>query len=168
MGGAPKGLLLTPDGEPVVVRAVRVLREAGATPVLVGRSDAYDVDADRVADAPDLRGPLAGLVALLELHDGPVVTVACDMPFFTAPLVRRLVEAPPARAIAARPGGVWQPFFARWDAASVRADARAYASAGGRSLFGLLERLGAAELPLSEVEARLLVDWDAPADVPRG
>src|SRR5262245_60230419 len=70
MGGVAKGLLAAPDtGEPIVVRLARITREAlpNSAVVLAGASDAYIVTAiPSLPDAPELTGPIAGLVALLE------------------------------------------------------------------------------------------------------
>jgi molybdopterin-guanine dinucleotide biosynthesis protein A len=54
--------------------------------------------------------PLAGLVCALERAGGPVVALACDMPFVTAELVARLAAAPGTATAAAD-----QPFPGRYD-----------------------------------------------------
>lgn len=163
MGGRPKGLLVPPDGGATIVARTRSLFErAGACVVTVGGEGAV------VADDPPGIGPLGGLLALLRHAEaGVVVAVACDMPFVTDALVSRLVSFPPAVAVAPRRDGRWEPLFARFDAAAARPIASAWAASGRRSLQGLMDSLGAVELPLSPAEETLLDDWDTPDDVTR-
>lgn len=164
--GRPKGLLPAPDtGEPLYVRTARLARELGAEVTLVGASEDYAFDGERLADATGIVGPLAGIVSLLARGDGQVVSLACDMPFLTSPLLARLFDAPPARAVAPRVAGAPHPFFARWDAPAVLGEARAFATEGGRSPSRLLERVDALALALSDGEALLLRDWDTPGDL---
>ncbi len=103
MNGVPKGLLRAPDGETIVAHVARAMREAGLEPVLVGKRAEYAaIDVPAIADAADA-GPLGGLVALLDAARGEnVVAVACDMPFVSAALVRKLAEAPDAPVVAPR------------------------------------------------------------------
>jgi molybdopterin-guanine dinucleotide biosynthesis protein A len=77
------------------------------------------------------------------------------------------VSAPPAPAVAARRGGRWEPFFARYDAPRVLPRAEANAREGRLSLQALLDTLPADELTLSPAEAAELDDWDTPEDTAR-
>lgn len=180
MGGAPKGLLPSPSGEPIVTRLASLLAGAGLDVVLVGRHEAYAaLGLSQIPDAPGIEGPLAGLVALLAHAEAAhavrtsaskhVIAVACDMPFVTASLVARLLEAPPAAITAPRIDGRWQPFFARYDAARVLPVAREHASRGVFALQRLFDACEAKALELSPEHARDLDDWDRPEDrlVPR-
>ncbi len=172
MGGRPKGLLAAPDtGESLVARAVRLARELGAEPVLVGAADAYEHvarDVTVVGDEPAGVGPLGGLCGLLSYAgDREAIALACDMPHVTLDDLRALAAAhPDAACVAARrdEGAPWEPFFARYDPARVLPEARAMAARGERSLQALLARVGT--LPVA-VGARALDDWDAPEDVSR-
>ena len=169
MGGVAKGLLLAPDGEPIVVRTRRLLEDAGATCVLVGRHPAYaDLGLETLPDDPEADGPLAGLLALLErAHpmDAHAIAVACDMPLLERGLLGRLIHAPSAGIVAPR-RAFWEPFFARYEP-SVLAVARAYARSGGKKLQLLFEQAGARALALTAEEDATLVDWDLPADALR-
>jgi molybdenum cofactor guanylyltransferase len=174
MGGAPKGLLVAPGGdEPIVQRLARLSRdvEPDSQLVLVGRSSAYaGLDLPSVVDDPEGVGPLGGLSALLgagAAQDAErVVALACDLPYVTRELIQRLlVEAPGAPALAPRPDGIWQPFFARYAPVPALSAARTAIDSGNRSLHAVLERLGAAELGVSAEEAAALRDWDEPADI---
>jgi molybdopterin-guanine dinucleotide biosynthesis protein A len=166
MGGAAKGLLTGPDGRPIIEHLRDVLTGAGLEVVLVGRDPRYDaLQLQVVEDEPAGIGPLGGLIGLLR-HAGDrlAVVIGCDMPFVDAPLVSRLLGAPPAPVVAPRRGGRWEPLFARYDPEKVLPSARARASQGQRSLQGLLDAVGAQELPVSEEEWPHLRDWDTPSD----
>lgn len=172
MGGRAKGLLVAPatatrPPEPIVERWRSVLEAQGVACVLVGaraRAEAYAATGlVAIDDAPGFEGPLAGLVALFDhAREGAVVSVACDMPYVEEGLVAKLLAAPDAPAVAPRPEGRWQPFFARWDVRAVESRARAV-----RSPSALLDAIGARELALTADEARALRDWDTPEDVDR-
>lgn len=178
MGGAPKGLLAAPDtGEGLAARLVRLCRVAipAAEIVLAGDASSYGaLGLTALADDPEGQGPLGALHALLvraEETERDVVALACDLPYVTSDLVEYLARhAPDARAVAPRIGGLWQPLFARYDASSCRSLAGGLLSADRRALRGVIELLGdrAVELPLTNDQARLLDDWDAPADVRAG
>lgn len=170
MGGRAKGLLVAPPTstrppEPIVERWRTVLEARGVACVLVGapsRASAYArTGLVAIDDASGIEGPLAGLVALLDhAGEGHIVTVACDMPHIDEALVRKLLAAPPAPAVAPRRDGRWEPFFARWDVRAVQSRARSV-----RSPSALLDAVGAHELTLTPDEARALGDWDTPDDV---
>ena len=108
-------------------------------------------------------GPLGGLLALLRSTGGHVIALACDMPYVSYELLRRLVEAPLAPIVAPRRDGRWEPLFARYDAAQV--EPLAHAARGQTALWQLLDAAGAVELPLAVDEHAQLDDWDAPEDV---
>ena len=167
MGGAAKGLLVGPDGRPIVERMRDLLQGMGLDVVLVGEDARYDsLGLRAVADEPSGIGPLGGLMGLLQhADDQVVVAIACDMPFIQAPLVEQLLAAPRASVVAPRQGTRWEPLFARYAPESVLSAARARASRGERSLQGLLDAVGARELVLTEDEWRQLRDWDTPSDV---
>ena len=166
MGGAAKGLLAGPDGRPIIESLRDMLTGLGLEVVLVGRDPRYDaLRLQAVDDEPGGIGPLGGLIGLLR-HAGDrlAMAIACDMPFVDAPLVGRLLGAPPAPVVAPRRGSLWEPLFARYEPAKVLSAARARASGGQRSLQGLLDDVGAREFPLSEEEWPRLRDWDTPSD----
>lgn len=164
--GAPKGLLRTREGQPLAIHLAQQMRDAGLVPVLVGRRPEYGaLGLDVLDDAPSARGPMAGLLALLEAaHGEPAVAVACDMPFVSAELLRKLASAKPAPIVAAR-RSVWEPLFARYDAACVLGVARARAGREQFSLQGLFDSLDARALELDANELAQLTDWDTQQDV---
>lgn len=171
MGGRPKGLLVAPSGEPIAVRWARIGRELGLRPVLVGDASAYShLALPSLADEGEHAGPLGGLVSLL-VHAGaePAVAVACDMPLVTPQLLARLAgSTSDAAIVAARREGLWEPFFARYEAARVLPLAEERLGRGALGLQGLLDEAGCTALELSPEEEALLADWDAPADIPAG
>lgn len=173
MGGAPKGLLVTPDGdETLVLRLLRITYEAlpGADVVLVGSARPYAaLGLPAIADSPAGIGPIGGLAALLAeatLRDASqAFAIACDLPFASTTLLARLAsESPAAPAAAYRAGGIWQPLFARYEPRAALAETRAAIAAGDRSLQRVLSRLDVAEVALDETEIGELADWDTPAD----
>lgn len=172
MGGRPKGLLLSPDTqEPLVARLVRLGREAGLEPVAVGRADAYRElvpELPELLDEPAEVGPLGGLCALLrEAGDAHVIAVACDMPFVSSALLRRLRrEQPAASVLAARSeAGFWEPLCARYHAKAVLPSCQSAIAEGVRSFQRLFARLPVCELSLTAAERTELKDWDRPEDV---
>jgi molybdopterin-guanine dinucleotide biosynthesis protein A len=171
LGGVAKGNLAAPGGETLVQRSTRLLEGLGLTVVLVGRHAGYQ---DRlhavVEDDPPGIGPLGGLVGLLR-HAGHarVLALACDMPFVSAALVRELLAFAPAAAIVApRREGKWEPLCAVYAARVVLPLAAARVARGARSLQGLLDEVGATELPLEESRYSELADWDTPDDLVSG
>lgn len=174
MGGRAKGNLATPEGVTIVAKLRAACEAVGARVVLVGSAASREpyaadglqgIDDDRRAE-----GPLAGLVALLSsAKDARAVALACDMPFVSEPLLRRLVEDPSeARALAAKRGDTWEPFFARYDAAKMLPLALTAAHNGKLGLQSLLDEAGAQPFAMTPDEERALVDWDTPNDVNAG
>jgi molybdopterin-guanine dinucleotide biosynthesis protein A len=171
MGGRPKGLLEASPGVTLVRRFQDLFGGLGIGCVLVGAGADYANEG--LPDVPDQPpgGPLGGLLALLgHAGDRTSIAVACDMPFVSAALLERLVDAPPCAALAPRRNDRWEPFLARYDSRIVRPLVEAHAHAGKRRLQDLLDAIPAAELHLSAAEASELDDWDAPDDIvrPRG
>ena len=173
MGGAAKGLLPAPDrGEPLGLRLRRHAESPGLRCSLVGGAPAYaGLGLPMLADDPPGIGPLGGLRALLVLADpAPVLALACDLPYVSPALLRRLVVMMPAVAdppfdvVAARRQARWEPLCARYEATVLPALTAAL-QAGERSFQGLLRRLRVRELSLSAAEAIELTDWDSPDDL---
>lgn len=94
MGGRNKAFAAV-GGEPIVARALRVLRSLFAEVVIATNDpERYrDLDAAVVADAFPGRGPLAGLHAAMGVASHPWVFVAaCDMPGLDARTIRFLLD----------------------------------------------------------------------------
>jgi molybdopterin-guanine dinucleotide biosynthesis protein A len=165
MGGSPKGLLRLPSGETLVDRWLAMFAACGVDAVLVGVHPEY-APRTMIPDAVLGVGPLGGLVALLR-HCGSAwaVAVGCDMPCVSLELVRRLLDAPDAVAVAPRREGRWEPMLARYDAERALVTAAARLARGEHGMQGLLDELGASPLALTDVERAQLDDWDSPEDV---
>jgi molybdopterin-guanine dinucleotide biosynthesis protein A len=171
MGGRSKGNLPTAEGVTIVQKLRAACDAVGMRVLLVGNAAAREayaaegllgVDDDRRAE-----GPLAGLVALLSnATEGTAVALACDMPFVTESLLKRLLDDPAeSAALAAKRGDTWEPFFARYDAKKMLPLALQAAHAGKLGLQSLLDEAGARPFAMTPEEEKALVDWDHPADV---
>ncbi len=94
-GGRPKGLESI-GGERILDRLVRTLTDAlGTPPLLVANHPAAAAWYPGLRTVSDLRpdlGSLGGLYTAVALSPAPVVCVAWDMPFVTAPLVLALAD----------------------------------------------------------------------------
>lgn len=90
--GRPKSLL-TWRGRPILTGIVDTL-SAVSPPVLLGMGPVPDTHRHlpRLADAPNLAGPAAGLVAALDAAPGPWIVCACDMPFVSGDALAWLIE----------------------------------------------------------------------------
>lgn len=153
--GTPKGLLITPTGETLLARTLRIASAVGEV-VVVGDSP-YDVAS--LGDDPPGIGPLGGLAALLSR--GPAIALACDMPYFEEEHLRLLL-ASEGLIVAPRRNGLWEPLFARYSL-EVLPLVRAMIARGEHSLQGLLRTRATA----IEIDPHALEDWDSPEDLPR-
>jgi molybdopterin-guanine dinucleotide biosynthesis protein A len=93
MGGSPKGLLEV-GGQRILDRLVASFEAAlGATPLLVANAPDAESWRPGLRVSADLRpgcGTLGGLLTAVLEAPAPVVCVAWDMPFVTAPFIRAL------------------------------------------------------------------------------
>ncbi len=172
MGGFPKGLLREPTfAQPLAGRLVQLAYELELYPVWVGRAAAYRELAPEVSelcDEPEGVGPLGGLTSLLRAaQDAQVLAVACDMPYVSSELLRRLLaEEREAAAFAPRNReGFWEPLCARYHAQRVLPVCEAMLGRGESSLQKLFSAVSARELKLQGNEWRNLRDWDCPEDL---
>jgi molybdopterin-guanine dinucleotide biosynthesis protein A len=178
LGGVAKGNLQTPAGERLITRLIETCRQALNAPelVLVGPAEAYaDLRLPALPDAPAGLGPMGGLRALLlaaEASGAPsVIALACDLPFVSAALVRRLAnEQLDAAFLAPRDGEFWQPLVARYETAPALAAVDAALAHGERALKSVPARLGtrARALVIDERERLELRDCDSPSDLAAG
>jgi len=109
--------------------------------------------------------PLAGLVAALErAAPRPVIALACDMPFVTPALLRRLAEADAdAIAVVARAEGRVHPFPGRYGQQALGALRRGLAAEA--AVRDVLAELAPVELALQD--ARALVGINDPEALAR-
>jgi molybdopterin-guanine dinucleotide biosynthesis protein A len=161
--GVPKATLLV-DGEPIADRLARLLARV-CTPALEvgpGYSELRTVE-----DEHPGMGPLAALVAGADAAgaSGPVLLVACDLPFVGEALLSRLVTWPgTGTVVPVDRDGMLQPVCARYSHDAIRR-ARERLADGERSLRAVLE--GADVTRVEDVDDRELVDVDTPEDARR-
>lgn len=168
MGGVAKGLLPTAGGKTIIERWQVILDELGVGIVLVGTHDAYRaLGIEVIADQPPGIGPLGGLIALLRRAGAtPALALACDMPFVSVALIRRLLTASPnAPVVAPRRAGRWEPLCARYDGPRVLEHAVSLSEGSRHSLQRLLDDVGAMDLPLAQQQFDEMCDWDTPEDI---
>ena len=173
MGGRAKGLLPAPGSEePILLRLLRLGREAGLDVVTVGDDAPYAalrLNVPNLVDEPRGVGPIGGLAALLRhAGSGLAIALSCDLPYFSPRAAELLVsQASRADVIAGRrtPDGVWEPFVARYSPERVLPVVSANLAQGRHSLQEALAQMTVEELALIGAERSALVDWDSPYDV---
>jgi molybdenum cofactor guanylyltransferase len=154
--GTPKALA-TIDGETLVDRARRVLGEACAEVLVVGK--AGELPFELIDDASEIRAPIAGVIAGLRAatHD-VAVFLPVDCPRMTPELVRILRDA--CRDAAVPQTG---PLPGAW-AKSALPVLEARLANGPYALYRTYEELDVARV---EVDESLVADVDTPADLAR-
>jgi molybdenum cofactor guanylyltransferase len=176
--GRTKGLLKAPAplrlGGPDISLVERLLEitelELGCSTVLVGARPEYEyLKRPTMQDAARECGPLGGLVSLLRHAEQQgkayVLAMACDLPYVSADLVRRLALFPAAAPVVCPQWqGIDQPLFARYST-RCRLPFEEALEAGRFALMSVICGLDRSVLPLSEHEAQLLGDWDRPEDI---
>lgn len=158
--GQPKAVLER-DGETLAGRSARLLQRVCDPVVEIGPG--YTM-LTRVDEDPPGRGPLAALVAGADAvpGTGPVLLLACDLPFVTEGLLARIASWPgPDSVVPLDRDGVVQPVCARYSPAALDL-ARELLATGERSLRSLLRGPGVTRL--DDIDGRELVDVDTPAE----
>jgi len=112
--GSPKAVVPL-GGKPLIAWPLAAAAAAGLEAVVVAKpgSQLPPLDVPVWAEPEEPAHPLTGLVAALERAGGPIVALACDMPFVTPELIARLAAA---RGIAAPRG---EAFPARYEPAAL-------------------------------------------------
>ena len=109
--------LIELDGEPLVLRATRVLRQVFSRVVVVSpaRESYSSLGLELVEDIVPDAGPLGGLhAALVHADGGDVFVLACDHPFVEAPLVRYVTTLEPTSGEGSGIGRAARARVARW------------------------------------------------------
>jgi len=176
--GRDKALLCF-EGEPLVVRAVRLLK--GLCPevlVITGEERRYTdlLDVPVVEDLVKGLGPLGGLYTALAIssYDYNLV-LACDMPLLEprllALLLGRIALTPQAEAIVPRVRGYLEPFPGVYHRRCLD-KIQGLLREGRLKIQGLLEALDLALVPQEEVQVvvsvsglRAFVNLNTPADL---
>lgn len=166
--GVDKATLVV-GGERLADRAARVLG-AGCRPLVEIGPGVTRLSA--VRDDPAGAGPLGALVAAAAALGtrGPIVVLACDLPFVESPLVELLARWPGLPTAIPIAAGEPQTVCARYGPAALAAARVAFAT-GERSLRALLEGTDHDQIPESEwravAPAHAFLDVDTPADLER-
>jgi molybdenum cofactor guanylyltransferase len=94
LGGRDKSRLLV-GGRTILARQLDVLGRVAARVVIVANdADAFaDAGVPVLPDAAPGGGSLGGIYTALVDAGGPVLVLACDMPFVTAPFLAHVIEA---------------------------------------------------------------------------
>jgi molybdopterin-guanine dinucleotide biosynthesis protein A len=177
--GRDKASLLV-HGEPLLLRQLRLLADAGCADRLVSSGasapgpafalvpDEVRIVADHSADA----GPLAGLARVLtEARYDLVIVIAVDLPGLDAGFLRALIaEARPGVGVVPSRNGQHEPLVAVYPRVAAAAEALARL---GRGEFALrpFVRAGIAsgwmrERPVAADEDRFFTHWNRPEDLP--
>jgi molybdopterin-guanine dinucleotide biosynthesis protein A len=176
MGGLDKGALLY-EGVPLAVRTVRLLAGIFGEVVLVTNSAAgYAGLPAGVLLASDLypgQGPLAGIHAgLARSSREAAFCVACDMPFLSGSLIRRLVRRfrrLGCEVLLPRMGGRIEPLHALYSRALLPAIEGLLSDGRGNSIRRLFPavRTGYLELPDTPAGRRPFTNLNTPEDIQR-
>ncbi|MFL5961754.1 MAG: molybdenum cofactor guanylyltransferase [Gaiellaceae bacterium] len=152
--GSPKALAKI-DGETFVDRARRILAEACAEVLVVGK--AGELPFEVIDDSSDVRAPIAGVVAGLRAAANDVVVfLPVDCPRVTPDVVRALGDA--CRDAAVPQTG---PLPGAWAKSALPVLERRLAQ-GPLALYRAYEDLDIAEL---EIDPQLLADVDTPREL---
>jgi molybdopterin-guanine dinucleotide biosynthesis protein A len=147
--GRPKATLEL-AGRPLVAYPLESVAAAGLEPIVVAKRDSElpDLECGVVREEDTRSHAATGIAAALEAAGGPVVVVACDMPFVPAQLLSVLAQVP-ARMAVVMVDGRLQPLLARYEP-SVAA-ALECAAERGEPLRDTIQGLGPAVLGPDEL-----------------
>jgi molybdopterin-guanine dinucleotide biosynthesis protein A len=162
--------LLNVEGVPNAVRLGRALGQVTSPAVEVGPGRS---GLPALLESPAGAGPLAALCAgasaLRDLgHRGPVLLLACDLPFMTAAVLKAIAYRPGLASVVPLAGGKLQPLCARWSEADLFLASR-LVDEGERSMKALLGKaifitFGPSDRPVW-IGDEVFADVDTPADL---
>jgi molybdopterin-guanine dinucleotide biosynthesis protein A/rhodanese-related sulfurtransferase len=164
------------DGVAMARRVADALASGGCRPVVAVGGDAIALGRLGIPVVPDRwpgEGPLGGILTALGAASGPVLVLACDLPWIDRVVVRRLVDAASGRdagvggddidVVVATSSRV-EPLCAVW-LPSAEPHLRAAFDAGERAVHRAMERLRVRSQP---VDAHVLRNVNHPGDLPHG
>jgi molybdenum cofactor guanylyltransferase len=166
-GGQPKGLELV-RGIRIVDRVLAALRAATDDLLLVANDPAAPAwlpGIRTVRDARPGKGSLGGIYSALLHTDTPVLIVAWDMPFVTAPLLVKLREADADAVVyeSGSPRGV-EPLCALYRRACIGPIERRI-DAGDLRAVGFFEDVGVVRLPAPPDPDVTFMNVNTPSDL---
>lgn len=154
--GTDKARIALPDGRPVILSVVEVLKSICGEVVVVteasGRYADLALPARCVTDIVPGCGPMGGLHAGLREIDAPfALAVACDMPFLNPRLLRYMADLPrDYDSLVPSIGGIWQPLHTIYAKACL-ATVEDLLAGGLLALTDLLTRVRVRTLPFATV-----------------
>jgi len=173
LGGRDKSQLVI-DGRTIFDRQLRVLRSVVDRVVVVANDPARFMDSgvtvveDLVRDA----GALGGIYTALSIDKEPVLVIACDMPYLTAPFLRYVMDASHEADVAVpRSADGYHPLCACYTQACA-GPARRRVQAGALRVVDLFDdvhvrTIDSAEIAAFDPDGRLLLNINTPADLAR-
>lgn len=174
--GRPKSGLRV-EGEPLLLRQLRLLRDAGVEERWVSLGTAgeagvtLDPEVRVVRDEQSGQGPLAGIERVLA-HAGTrwVLILAVDLPEMTADFLRRLVAGRlPGQGVVPRLAGRFEPLAAVYPQSAL-GEAVVRLGRGERSLQefvgALVDSDRMAILEVEREQAGFFTNWNRPEDYP--
>jgi molybdopterin-guanine dinucleotide biosynthesis protein A len=156
------------QAKPLIAYPVEAIRQVLSRVAILAKSGTRLPSLSGVAVwiEPEIpRHPLVGITQALALAGGrPVLVCACDMPFVSPDLIRRLVKADPGRApaVVACAGGVMNPLLGCYQPRALDVLARAVGPGAG-PLSETIAGIGPVLLEVDEPEE--LFDVDTPDDL---
>jgi len=155
--GSPKALARVGD-ETLAERAWRLLGETCSERIAVGKRE-HELPFDVLDDGTDVRAPLAGVVAGLRAAGNELsIVIPVDMPLLTTAALHELADA--CRDAAVPQSG---PLPGAYRRTALGALERALEA----RRLSLRDAIAELDVALVELDARLLVNVNTPADVPR-
>jgi molybdenum cofactor guanylyltransferase len=173
LAGANKAALRV-GGRRIIDTQLALLRQVARPVFIVSRHPGRfsDADAEVVEDVVPGAGPLGGIhAALVFSPHRRTLIVACDLPFLSLPLLRRLVRPSDADLVIPRPATGYEPLCATWGAACLE-PVRRRLEAGHRKASLLVddvrvEEIGPDFLASCDPHGRLFVNVNTPHEYER-
>lgn len=173
LGGLDKSRIVV-GGRTILERQVEVLRGLVDRVVIVTDDPRRFAGAGQpvIADAVPGCGSLGGIYTAVTAADGPVLVLACDMPFVTAPFLARVIEAGREADIAIpRTADGFHPLCASY-AAACAGPLRRRIESGAYKVLDLLSDVRVRELGPDEIapfdpDGLLLLNLNTPGDLDR-
>jgi molybdopterin-guanine dinucleotide biosynthesis protein A len=159
--GSDKSQVTLATGETLAAHVLRLLRAACDPVIEVGPGV---TDAPAIREQPPGSGPVAALLAGVDVVGTPVVVVACDQPAVTASVLERLATFPGDSLVPVLDGRP-QYVCARYGPETI-ALLRGSLASGDRSFRTLgVDRLRALGASAEDFPAEAFVDLDTPEDL---
>ncbi|MCA9254047.1 MAG: molybdenum cofactor guanylyltransferase [Phycisphaerales bacterium] len=175
--------LIDVGGETLLERTLRIAASCGIQCALVGDAP-FDLPTSvrrvqRVPDAANAAGPVAGLLGLMRAFPGsPVLLLACDMPNLGEALLETLVRAVRTEVIVAAADAI-VPVTHEYDRERLHPCCGVYLStattcvkaaidAGQYRMMSLLGALRVHRVSVAGEDAAQLLNWNTPHDLPDG